>query len=98
MNFSLGVAYCNDQPTNNVVTPDSRNRILKPGMVITVEPGFYSQDFNHSIPEEYRNIGIRIEDNVLVTEDGYENLSPEVVKEVDDVEAMIEAGAEAALA
>lgn len=66
---------------------------LKPGMVITVEPGFYSQTFNQSIPEEFRQIGIRIEDDVLVTEDGYENLSIDTVKEVADVEAMVQSGA-----
>lgn len=70
------------------------DKTLKPGMVITVEPGFYSQAFNHDIPEEFRGIGIRIEDDVLVTEDGYENLSPDTVKEVADVEAMVQSGME----
>lgn len=65
---------------------------LEPGMVITVEPGFYSQAFNPDIPEEFRQIGIRIEDDVLVTEDGYENMSVDTVKEVDDVEAMVQSG------
>lgn len=68
------------------------DKVLKPGMVITVEPGFYSQAFNKDIPEEFREIGIRIEDDVLVTETGYENLSPDTVKEVADVEAMVKAG------
>lgn len=65
---------------------------LEPGMVITVEPGFYSQAFNNEIPEEFREIGIRIEDDVLVTEDGYENLSIDTVKEAADVEAMVQSG------
>lgn len=65
---------------------------LEPGMVITVEPGFYSQAFNQEIPEEYRQIGIRIEDDVLVTEEGYENMSIDTVKEVADVEAMVQSG------
>ncbi|MGB0743476.1 MAG: aminopeptidase P family protein [Opitutales bacterium] len=65
---------------------------LKPGMVITVEPGFYSQVFNLNIPEEFREIGIRIEDDVLVTEDGYENLSVDTVKEASEVEAMVQSG------
>lgn len=65
---------------------------LEPGMVITVEPGFYSQAFNPAIPEAFRQIGIRIEDDVLVTEDGYENLSIDTVKEVDEVEAMVQSG------
>jgi Xaa-Pro aminopeptidase len=67
-------------------------RKLEPGMVVTVEPGFYSQDFNHQIPEKFKYIGIRIEDDVLVTEDGYENLSAATVKEVADVEAMVQSG------
>jgi Xaa-Pro aminopeptidase len=65
---------------------------LEPGMVITVEPGFYSQAFNPDIPAEFRQIGIRIEDDVLVTEDGYENMSLDTVKEVADVEAMVQSG------
>ena len=65
---------------------------LEPGMVITVEPGFYSQAFNPDIPEEFRQIGIRVEDDVLVTEDGYENLSIDTIKEVADVEAMVQSG------
>ena len=51
--------------------------LLKPGMVFTVEPGLY-------IEEEA--IGIRIEDDVLVTEDGYENLSKDILKTVEDIE------------
>ena len=50
---------------------------LKPGMVVTVEPGLY-------IGEE--GIGIRIEDDILVTEDGNENLTKEMVKSVEDIE------------
>ena len=68
------------------------DKALEPGMLITVEPGFYSQAFDPEIPEEFRQIGIRIEDDVLVTEDGYENLSVETVKEIADVEAMVQQG------
>jgi len=68
------------------------DKAIEPGMVITVEPGFYSQAFDPEIPAEFRQIGIRIEDNVLVTEDGYENLSVETVKEIADVEAMVQQG------
>lgn len=65
---------------------------LKPGMVITVEPGFYSQPFHQHIPAAFREIGIRIEDDVLVTASGYENLSANTVKQVADVEAMVQSG------
>lgn len=68
------------------------DKTLQPGMVITVEPGFYSQSFNQDIPEAYRQIGIRIEDDVLVTKDGYENLSRRTVKELADVEALVQSG------
>ena len=46
-----------------------------PGMVLTVEPGLYFKADDLLVPEELRGIGVRIEDDVLVTEDGYENLS-----------------------
>lgn len=49
-------------------------------MVITIEPGLY-------IEEE--GIGIRIEDDILVTEDGYENLSKDIIKSIEDIEAFM---------
>ena len=52
-----------------------QDRILAPGMVFTIEPGLYFHQNDLTVPEEYRGIGVRIEDNVLVTEDGCENLS-----------------------
>src|SRR3954451_127919 len=60
---------------------------LRPGMVLTVEPGLYFKADDHSLPEELRGIGIRIEDDVLVTEDGFENLSGALPRTPDDVEA-----------
>ncbi|MFJ2868935.1 aminopeptidase P N-terminal domain-containing protein, partial [Kitasatospora sp. NPDC087314] len=47
---------------------------LEPGMVLTVEPGLYFQSDDLTVPEEYRGIGIRIEDDILVTDNGNENL------------------------
>jgi Xaa-Pro aminopeptidase len=49
--------------------------LLEPGMVFTIEPGLYFKAADRLVPEEFRGIGIRIEDDVLVTEDGVENLS-----------------------
>ncbi|MEU5093600.1 aminopeptidase P family protein [Streptomyces sp. NPDC020996] len=60
---------------------------LQPGMVLTVEPGLYFQSDDLTVPEEYRGIGIRIEDDLLVTEEGSENLSAGLPREADEVEA-----------
>jgi Xaa-Pro aminopeptidase len=59
---------------------------LRPGMVLTVEPGLYFQKDDLTVPEKYRGIGVRIEDDVLVTETGYENLSAHIPSHIDDVE------------
>ncbi|ELY2858257.1 Xaa-Pro aminopeptidase [Cronobacter sakazakii] len=69
--------------------PD-RSRILAPGMVITVEPGLYIAP-DADVPEEYRGIGIRIEDDIVITETGNENLTASVVKSADDIEALMAA-------
>jgi len=58
------------------------------GMVMTIEPGLYFRADDESVPERYRGIGIRIEDNILVTVDGYENLSSMIVKTVEEIEKM----------
>lgn len=62
-------------------------RKLEPGMVFTVEPGIYIAEGTEGVPEEYFNIGVRIEDDVLVTETGFEVLTAMTPKEVKDVEA-----------
>ncbi|QDP97812.1 aminopeptidase P family protein [Microlunatus elymi] len=60
---------------------------LKPGMVITVEPGIYFKADDLLVPEEFRGTGVRIEDDILITEDGNENLSAALPRTADDVEA-----------
>ena len=62
-------------------------RTLKPGMVLTVEPGLYFPESDESIPEDFRGLGIRIEDDVLVTADGCENLTdcPKTVEEIEEI-------------
>lgn len=67
-----------------------RSRSLEPGMVITVEPGLYIAP-DADVPAEYRGIGIRIEDNILITETGNENLTASVVKHADEIEALMAA-------
>ena len=59
---------------------------LRPGMVLTVEPGLYFQEDDLLVPEELRGIGIRIEDDILVTADGNRNLSASLPRTSADVE------------
>ena len=67
-----------------------RSRILEPGMVLTVEPGLYIAT-DADVPAQYRGIGIRIEDDIVITETGNENLTAGVVKKADDIEALMAA-------
>lgn len=69
--------------------PD-RSRTLEPGMVLTVEPGLYIAP-DADVPAEYRGIGIRIEDDIVITETGNENMTAQVVKKADDIEALMAA-------
>ncbi|EJS67012.1 peptidase M24 family protein [Bacillus cereus] len=73
-----GVSHFLGLDTHDVGT--YKDRVLEEGMVITIEPGLY-------IEEEA--IGIRIEDDILVTKDGYENLSKDIIREVEEIEAFM---------
>ncbi|KAL7119943.1 hypothetical protein ACP275_02G092800 [Erythranthe tilingii] len=64
------------------------DRPLKPGVVITIEPGVYIPS-NSDAPDRYRGIGIRIEDEVLITESGYEVLTGSVPKEIKHMESLV---------
>ena len=59
-----------------------------PGMITTIEPGIYINE-NLNVPNQYKNIGIRIEDNVLVTDKGFEILTDLVPKEIKDIEVLM---------
>ena len=59
-----------------------------PGMITTIEPGIYINE-NLDVPDEYKNIGIRIEDNVVVTETGFKVLTDLVPKEINDIESLM---------
>ena len=63
-----------------------RNGTLDEGYVLTVEPGLYFQEDDLLVPEEMRGIGIRIEDDVLVTADGHRNLSEALPRDLDAIE------------
>ncbi len=64
-------------------------RPLEPGMVLTIEPGVYIPASDAEVPESYRGIGIRIEDDVAITEDGHEVLSAWAPKDPVAVEALV---------
>jgi Xaa-Pro aminopeptidase len=66
----------------------NRSRSLLPGMVLTIEPGLYIASDDLEAPEAFRGIGIRIEDDILVTAGEPDNLTAACVKEVADVEVM----------
>lgn len=68
---------------------DYKEAKLQAGMVLTVEPGLYFKADDELVSQEFRGTGVRIEDDVLVTEDGYENLSAAMPRTADDVEAWI---------
>lgn len=55
-------------------------------MYFSVEPGIYIDENDESVPKEYRGIGIRIEDDVLITENGHEVLTDGIPKEISEIE------------
>ncbi len=67
---------------------DGKPRVLSKGACFTIEPGFYVQPDDLAADEKYRGIGIRIEDDILITDSGCEVLTKDVVKEVADIEAL----------
>jgi len=68
-------------------TDQYRDGVLEAGMILTVEPGLYIQIDDELFPAEYRGIGIRIEDDVLVTETGFINLSENIPHHPDEIES-----------
>jgi Xaa-Pro aminopeptidase len=66
-------------------------RVLEPGMIMTVEPGIYIAPDDDSVAKKWRGIGIRIEDDVLITKAGNEILSIDAPKNIDEIEALMSA-------
>jgi Xaa-Pro aminopeptidase len=64
------------------------SRRVEPGMVMTIEPGLYISPATKDIPEKYLGIGVRIEDDILVTRDGNRVLSDKAPKQVEEIEAL----------
>lgn len=71
-------------------TQAGKPRSLDAGMAFTVEPGLYIAPDDESAPEHLRGIGVRIEDDVVITQDGIENLNLAIPKEPDEVEAFMQ--------
>jgi Xaa-Pro aminopeptidase len=69
-------------------------RLLEPGVVFTIEPGIYISAWLEDVDERFRGIGVRIEDDVLITENGHENLSEALPRSAEDIEALVQAGRE----
>jgi Xaa-Pro aminopeptidase len=74
---------------NNNRNKASKQRKLQPGMVFTVEPGLYLEKSDTRVAAKYRGIGIRIEDDVAITESGCEVLTRDVPKTIADIEALM---------
>jgi Xaa-Pro aminopeptidase len=70
---------------------DGKWRPLEPGMVLTIEPGIYVAHDNNKVDPKWRGIGVRIEDDVLVTKGGCYVLTSGVPKAADDIEALMAA-------
>ena len=77
-------------PLSGELIQDRPSRILRPGMVLTIEPGLYVRP-SEKVPSAFWNIGIRIEDNAVVTADGCELLTRDVPVEPDAIEALMRA-------
>lgn len=65
-----------------------KSRLLEVGMVLTVEPGLYLSESNPAVPDRFKNIGIRIEDDVFISESGPDVLTHSLPKEIDEIEGL----------
>jgi Xaa-Pro aminopeptidase len=68
---------------------DGHSRVLEPGMVLTVEPGIYIPENATAVNETWRGLGIRVEDNVVVTKDEADVLTSDICKTIDEIEALM---------
>jgi len=66
-----------------------QKRTFEPGMVMTIEPGLYFPSDDENIEEKWRGIAVRIEDNILVTDQGHENLTTNAPKSIEEIETLM---------
>ena len=74
---------------NCVHETDGEFKTFQPGMVMTIEPGLYVDERTMKVPPAYRGIGVRIEDDILVTESGCKVITSGVPKEIEEIEALV---------
>lgn len=67
-------------------------RDLEPGMTLTIEPGLYVRPYTEHAPADYWGIGVRVEDDVIITDNGHEVMTADVPKQPDEIEALMQAG------
>ena len=68
---------------------DGQWRVYEPGMVVTIEPGIYIAPGNPNVDKKWHGIAVRIEDDIVVTKDGNENITAGVPKKRDEIEALM---------
>ena len=86
----IGAVQERKDPLSGETIKDRPSRILRPGMVLTIEPGLYVRP-SEKVPREFWNIGIRIEDDAVVTDSGCELITRDVPVAADEIEAIMRA-------
>jgi Xaa-Pro aminopeptidase len=86
----VGAVSERKDPLSGEVIKNRPSRILRPGMVLTIEPGIYVRP-GEGVPEQFHNIGIRIEDDAVVTAEGCELMTRGVPVQADEIEALMRA-------
>ena len=84
----VGAVSERKDPLSGEIIKNRPSRVLRPGMVLTIEPGIYVRP-GEGVPEQFHNIGIRIEDDALVTAQGCELISRGVPVKADEIETLM---------
>jgi Xaa-Pro aminopeptidase len=86
----VGVVHERKDPLSGEIIKDRPSRVLQPGMVLTIEPGLYVRPAP-GVPEEFHHIGIRIEDDAVITATGCELITRDVPVKAEEIEALMKA-------